>query len=274
MDPEQPQKTTEKDFELYKNLPNVVSAQEKLKSILSNGGDFKGAAGVIIYEMLTRRSEYVSGIEQSPGGAFEYMKKLEPQKNWYKNGLDKIGEWVDKEGKFKWESNPGWFGINTRPEVPKRESVNVKAYATIPMKEYSFIQHIPKLANKLAELARESDDIIQVKVPNTLTGFLSNNDSVVVHFKKIENKQIVLDILNEWMVENNITKSERELGRTEIAADSKGNSFSNLVSENIAQWLEENSGKYPSETLSELSVKYAIEQSQKAPTIIKANNTV
>ena len=41
----------------------------------------------------------------------------------------------------------------------------------------------------------------------------------------------ISDILNEWLEENNITKSEREMGRTEIAADSKKTSFSNLVSE-------------------------------------------
>jgi hypothetical protein len=256
-----------KSTEGYMGLPNVVKAREQLLTSLTSGKEVKDSARAILYEMLTRRSEYVRDIEGAPGGGLEYMKKNEAQRKWYDKTLKEIAEQIDQGGKYKWDSVLGWFGINTRPEVPRREGINLKAYATIPITEQTFIQHLPKLADKLRELAEESDDIIKVKVPEGLMGFVSHNDSIVIHFKKAENKERILAILSEWTQENGISKSEREMGRAEIAADSKDDSFSNLVAKNIAKWLDENKGKYQAELLAELAVKYAIERSQKSPVL-------
>lgn len=117
----------------------------------------------------------------------------------------------------------------------------------------------------MRQLALESDDIIQVKIPESLSGFISHNDSMVVHFKKKENGDKILGILNSWMQANSIHESPREMGRTKIAADSKDTSFSDLVAKNIASWLEQNTGKYGSSLLASEAVKHAIEQSQKSP---------
>jgi hypothetical protein len=256
-----------KGFESYKDLPNVVSAQKNIKDILSkrDGQELTKQVATALYEMLTHRSQFAKNTAVENGGTAKYMENFPEQKSWYKNEIEKIGKEIDAKRKFKWDSMVGWFGINTRPEVPRREGINIKVYATIPIQEYAFVRQFMKLANKLAELAQKTDDIIQVKTPNTLTAFVSHNDSVVIHFKKPENQQAVSDILNDWMQENGITKAEREMGRTEIAADPKEGSFSELVSENIAKWVEQNSGKYPPEMLAELAAKYAIEQSQKSP---------
>ncbi len=257
-----------KDAENYKDLPNVKLCEEKLKSLLENNqgvGDFSDRAKRMIYEMLTRRSEFVKNTDGAGKDVADLMKNLKPQMEWYRNTRGALEKSIDSSGEFKWDSNPGWFGINTRPEAGKREGINIKAYTTIPSAEYAFIQHIPKLAKELRQLALESDDIIQVKIPESLSGFMSHNDSIVIHFKKKENGDKILGILNSWMQANSIHESPREMGRTKIAADSKDTSFSDLVAKNIASWLEQNAGKYDSSLLASEAVKHAIEQSQKSP---------
>jgi len=256
------------DVENYKDLPNVKLCEKQIKSLLENNqgvSDFSDRAKRMIYEMLTRRSEFVQNTEGAGKDVVDLMQNLKPQIEWYRNTREALEKSIDASGEFKWDSNPGWFGINTRPEVAKREGINIKAYTTIPSTEYAFIQHIPKLAKELRQLALESDDVIQVKIPESLSGFMSHNDSIVVHFKKQENSDKILGILNAWMQASNIHESPREMGRTKIAADSKDTSFSDLVAKNIASWLEQNVGKYDNSLLASEAVKHAIEQSQKSP---------
>lgn len=271
-----PQKIVAKEINAgpYMNLEHVVQAEANIKSILDkdNGKlDENGilALGTHINEMLTYRGDYVKFYEQADGGLDKKMKTLNPQREWYKNTLVSVEESIKQKDNLSCDDNPAWFGINTRPEVNDREEHNRKAYITIPMTEYSFIQHLPKIADKLRELAVKTDDVIKIKVPGNLTGFLANNDSIVVHFKNEDNGEEVLNSLRSWMKENNISEGKRELGRTNIAADSKENSFSGLVTKNIKEWLSENAGKYPSDVLAKMAVKYAIEMSQKPPNVVK-----
>lgn len=270
-----PQKIVPKEINAgpYMNLENVVSAKKNIKLILDkdNGKLDENAVlalGTNINKMLTTRGDFVKFYEQSKGGLAEKMKTLNPQKGWYKNTLESVEEYVKQKDNLSCDDNPAWFAINTRPEVGSREENNRKAYITIPMNEYSFIQHLPKIADKLRELAVETDDVIKIKVPGNLTGFLANNDSIVVHFKNEDNGEKILKSLRSWMKENNISEGKRELGRTNIAADSKETSFSGLVTKNVQKWLSENAGKYSSDILSEMAIRYAIEMSQKPPNVV------
>lgn len=267
-DPSGQKQENKNGIEKFKDLPNVKLGEERLKTLLDTHrgkADFSDSAKRIIYEMLTRRSEFTKKMNEPGNDAVKIMKPYKPQMEWYRNTCGTIQNSIDAGGEFKWDSNPGWFGINTRPEAPKRKGLNIKAYTTIPIAEYAFIQHLPGLAKELRQLALESDDIIQVKIPESLSGFVSNNDSIVVHFKKKENADKILGILNTWMRANNVNEGERELGRTKIAADSTDTSFSDLVAGNIAKWLEQNAGKYENALLASEATKHAIEQSQKSP---------
>lgn len=254
--------------ENLRDLPNVKKCEQQLMELLQqrqSSSDFAEHAQRIIYEMLTRRNEFTKKVEQSGSNLVELMKNNKPQMDWYKKNRAAIEQAMDASEEFSWDSNPGWFGINTRPEAPKRKGINYKAYATVPVVEYSFIQHLPKLAQELRRLALETDDVIQAKVPETLTAFVSNNDSLVVHFKKKENVGKIMEVISDWMQSNDIHESPREMGRTKIAADFQDSSFSDLVSKNIATWLEQNAGQYDNALLAREAARYAIEQSQKSP---------
>ncbi len=259
---------TNEQTENYDDLPNVILAKQKLKKILENNQNntnIAAQAEVVLYEMLTRRSEFISSTDGAGKNAADLLEDNKTQVEWYRNTRANIEQMLSQDGEFKWDSNPGWFGINTRPEEAKKESTNIKAYVSIPSGEYSFIQHLPQLAQELRQLSLETDDIIQVKVPESFSAFFAHNDSIVVHFKNKDNANRILEILNTWMQNNGIHEAPREMGRTKIAADSKDKSFSSLVASNIAAWLEQNAGKYNSEVLVNEAIKHAITQSQKSP---------
>jgi len=253
--------------ENYEDLPNVILAKQKLKKILEdnkNNSNMATQAETILYEMLTRRSEFISSTDGAGKNAADLLQDNKTQVEWYRNTRANIEQMLNQGSEFKWDSNPGWFGINTRPEEAKRESTNIKAYVTIPSGEYPFIQHLPQLAQELRQLSLETDDIIQVKVPESFSAFFAHNDSIVVHFKNKDNANRILEILNTWMQSNDIHEAPREMGRTKIAADSKDKSFSSLVASNIASWLEQNAGKYDSNILINEAVKHSIRQSQQS----------
>ncbi|MFA5431695.1 MAG: hypothetical protein WC319_02285 [Candidatus Paceibacterota bacterium] len=257
------------NIEIYKKLPNVIMAEKKIRKILENyQGDHRDikAVSTTIYEMLTTRSEFVR-MNTNQAGEYnldELMKNNKSQREWYQKTKGEIEKSLEMGGDFVC-SESKWFGVNTRPEAERRDDIDMKIYTTIPIAEHSFIQHIPELAKELRQLSLEKDDIIKVKIPSNLNNFMQLNDSVVVHFKNKESEKDVLEILNEWMQKNNINEEPREMERTKIAADSKETSFSDLIAENIANWIEKNVGKYDNELLVGEAIKHAIEQSQKSP---------
>ncbi len=161
-----------------------------------------------------------------------------------------------------WESNPGWFGVNTYPESQEQKSENHKIYFTIPPASYIFIQHIPLLAKKLRSLALQTQDKIQVKIPESFSGFIANNDSVVLHFKNPTNASKINQIVFDWMKECNITQAPRQYNRAKQAKDSKDTSFTDLIAHNIATWLGDYIRKYPSEILSRLAIEYLLRQAK------------
>lgn len=258
-------------LKVYENTAVVKVAKQELSNLLAKSLDdanFLKQAKKIIYKLLTRREIFTASTDGKGKTAEEVLKPLEIQKNWYRSVREKLEEYFQSTDGFKWESNPGWFGVNTRPEVPKRSGINYKAYTTISPTEYTFIKDLPSIAGKLRELALKSDDIIQVKIPESFSGFISQNDSIVVHFKKQENKEKIFKILDAWMSESNIHQLPRELGRTRFAADSLDASFSDLVANNIANYLKTNKDKYDSSVLANEAIRHAILQSQKEPTVI------
>jgi len=217
--------------------------------------------------MLTLRSYFVKNTVGSGKDVAEFAESFKLQAEWYKNVREAIEKSIDANKDLSWDSTPAWIGINTRPEAGKRDGTSIKTYATIPIAEYAFIQHIPELAKELRRLSFESDDVVKIKFPPNLNGFLAHNDSIVVHFKKIENIEKVLKILDDWMKMNGISEAPREMGRTKVAADSSDYSFSELVARNIAGWLEKNAGKYDDAILASEAVRHAIEQSQRPPAV-------
>ncbi len=255
------EKVTEEN---WSELKNVQVGEERLEKLLEEGGD-EEKMSQCIYTMLTTRSGFVEEREKVNSLA-KMMKPFEKQYAWYDKAREEVEKNIREGDKFGCGSNVGWFGVNARPGPKEKEGNDTKIYATIPADEYSFVQNILSLANDLREIADETDDSVQVKFPKGLAEFLAHNDSIVIHFKDKNNVEKIQGALSQWMEKYSITDAPREMGRTKVAVDSKkGGSFSQLVSDNIASWLGENSGKYDNKVLAEMAVKYAIEQSQKSP---------
>lgn len=265
---EEIRKKINENGESFGELANVKACREILESkMASQIGDKYETYRQAIYSMLTTRSEFASMEKEAGGNLFVIREKYKKEAEEYKNEfLPAVSSEAVKNG-MSWESNPAWTGINTRPEAGKREGINFKSYFTVPMNEHTFVKSIPDLAKRLRSLAVETDDIIQVKVPSGLVGFMSHNDSIVIHCKKQENAEKSLDVVREWMSQNGISELPREMGRTQLAADGKAESFSEMVSKNISKWLVDNEGKYDSKVLAEQAIEHAIRFSQKPPNV-------
>lgn len=270
---EQPSSTLETahDSESYADLANVQLGEKKIRTLLNErkqGKDVSRLLKQAIYEMLTRRSGYVAETDGKGRNAAEYLEGFRVQTGWYRDMRERVAGYVDSYSQLKWNSNPGWFGIHTRPEVSRREGLNVKVYATLPLEDYVAIEHLPDLAERLRQVALDTDDVIQVKMPNGFGGFAACNDSVVIHFKKPENAEKVSETLRSWITENGLHEAPREMGRTQLAGDSNDSSFSDMVAQTISEWLEQHADAYGSEVLAHEAVKYAIERSQTPPNVM------
>lgn len=196
------------------------------------------------------------------------MQDMQPQRNWYEHTREVLEKYLSPaQSEYLWESNPAWFGVNVFPQAGEKTSGNFKAYTTLPLEEYSFIRHLPDLAGRLREIAIATDDTIKVKVPNTLSGFVGMNDSIVVHFKDPNNQTAIFEVLESWMTKYQIQQSPRELGRTRIAADSARGSFSEIVAESIANWVLAHRGSYPDDVLTSEAIKHTVDQASKQPKI-------
>lgn len=218
----------------------------------------------VLYEFLTRRHELALASKDIA----EIMQDMQPQRNWYEHTREVLEKYLSPaQSEYLWESNPAWFGVNVFPQAGEKTSGNFKAYTTLPLEEYSFIRHLPDLAGRLREIAIATDDTIKVKVPNTLSGFVGMNDSIVVHFKDPNNQTAIFEVLESWMTKYQIQQSPRELGRTRIAADSARGSFSEIVAESIANWVLAHRGSYPDDVLTSEAIKHTVDQASKQPKI-------
>jgi len=223
----------------------------------------------ILMEFLTTRPEFLIERESSnnPNFLINLRNSVKYQSDYYKSVLEKVVSISDKEWILEIADNPAWFSLKTKNNWNKLTWLNHKIYLTIPIKWYEYVSKIYQLAKRINELANETNDKISLKVPNSMLWFLSHSDSLVIHFKNKDNKEIIEMILEEWKNSNWIKEEKRNLWRTKFAVDSNDSSFSQLVANNIEKWFFEHYWKYDNEILIDLTLKYAIEQSRKLPKI-------
>lgn len=264
------EKSKSNETDEYTKLENVKKAKEQLLNNLkmpdANWSKIdRDTIKNILYTMLTTRSNY-GQLLQRYGGLQGLRNSTEYQQ--YKAMTGKIYELGKQyKGELNVDYNPAWLGVNARADVSRREGINIKSYVTLPPEGIDFVQHVPELALALRQLAVDSDDIIQVKIPTSYETLVKNNDNIIVHYKKAENAQKVGELLGQWMQQNQITEAPREMGRTKVAVDPKGTSFSDAVTEHIAKWMQENYGKYGNDVLADEAIKYAIKFSQNPPQV-------
>jgi len=256
----------------FEKLANVTECKRELLKKLQEpkNKSKEGDVSYLIYEMLTTRSEF-SKMRQEARKQKKNLTSVQEKfaseiKEYDEELLPKLFQEIRSQG-LEYDNVPGWISIGTRPDSSKKTGGSCKVYMTIPVEEYTFIEHIPNLIHLLSEVSRKNDDVIKLKFKDHFLTFLAINDSLVIHFKNPENKDKVLEALRDWAGENDITEGPRELGRTKFAADPRGKSFSKEVSDHIAKWVMENAGKYDNEVLAESAIKHAIELSQKPPEI-------
>lgn len=265
--------TDSSDYEAFLEQPNVRAATKKINQLLTEATFRKDAASDAIYNLLTKRSWLQAEKERRGTDSLEWIiGEYRPSIEWYRGAISFLENSFKQSGR-ETASNPAWFSVTASKRSPENvATAKYKVYDTLDIRDYGKIAELPKLVEKLAVLGKETGESIKIKIPGNFSGFITHNDSIVIHCDNRETCNKALHAIVEWKSEQGLKEAPRELNRTTIALDGKiskdgkVNSFSQLVSEHVAKWLNEHAGDYPPETLATEAIKHAIAFSQKEPT--------
>lgn len=251
----------------YLNSINFVIGKKLLSDKLQSWNTTWIAT--FLMEILTSRPEFLEEKywKDNPNFLIELKERIIEQSNYYKKVISETDKQCKKDWILEVIDNPAWFSLKTKNNSNNLNWLNYKLYLTIPINWYDYVSKIYQLWLMLNKLSETTWDKISLKLPSSMLGFLSHSDSIVVHFKNLNNKESIEKILNEWKIKNWITEECRNLWRTKFALDSKYNSFTGLVSNNIEKWVLEHYTKYDNILVATLAMEYAIKQSQIPPQI-------
>lgn len=267
--PEQPiqnvplETAEQKEAGEYLSIPTVAEEYKKLVAAIDRikaSGDVQGAKGaqtVGIREMLVRRADW-------PNVKDRYLDQSNTEKE--RAGYSKIRSDLEKQVRsegMKIDSNPGWFGISTRPEAEgKIPGNNQKRYVSLERTDWTLFQNLGELSADLRQIAEDTDDNIKVKIPLNYTGFAAETDNIVIHFKKPESADKIDQAVAAFLQSHNVAESERNLGRAKFAADTESTSFSDQIANDVYDDAMRDVGTKSSEELARQIISSAIQKSQ------------
>jgi predicted nucleotidyltransferase len=273
--PETISETETSENEHFFEQANVKHASQKIEQLLSSSDGFNtDKVSREVYELLTKRAWFQDEKERRGTEEVDWMlREYQPQVEWYRKAVEALDTAYRQSG-VETADNPAWFSVTaSKRQEGKEAGAKYKVYDTIDMRDYVKVSELPKLVEKLTAIGSETGESIKIKIPRSFSGFITHNDSIVVHCDHRETCNKALTAISEWKSEQGLQSAERELGRAKIALDGKTTSngetgsFSQIVSEHIAQWLDEHKDNYPPEVLAREAVKHAISLSQKIPNI-------
>lgn len=265
---------TTEQLEHLLEQPNVQAAQKKLEEILNEDISLNAeSVKDILYKLLTKRSWLFSELERRGSEDLSWMaEEYKPHREWYRDTLEHMESQFTQTG-VETASNPGWFSVTASERGPEQsDHMRYKVYDTLALNDYSKITELPKLVKKLQAIGEETQESIKIKIPGNFSGFITHNDSIVIHCDSAETCQKTQQAIAEWKTEQEVAPAERELGRATIALDGKteassseNESFSQLVASQISAWLEEHKDNYPAEVLASEAIKHTISLAQRTP---------
>lgn len=252
-----------KEADEYLSIPTVAEEYKKLVAAIDRikaSGDAQGAKGaqtVGIREMLVRRADW-------PNVKDRYLDQSNTEKE--RARYSKIRSDLERQARskgMKIDSNPGWFGISTRPEAEgKIPGNNQKRYISLERSDWTLFQNLGELAADLRQIAEDIDDNIKVKIPLNYTGFAAETDNIVIHFKKPESADKIDQAVSAFLQSHNVVESERNLGRAKFAADTESTSFSDQIANDVYDEAMRNVDTKSSDKLARQIIASAIQKSR------------
>jgi hypothetical protein len=163
-------------------------------------------------------------------------------------------------------TNPSWFSATASERVPGKPKGHFKVYETLPSDKYAtIIQTFPDLVTRLQKIGQETGERISIKTPGVLLGLVTHNDSLVAHCDNPETQPRIYAEIQAWKQEHGIGSEPREFGRTNFAADTDTESFSQLVARKMALWAVPHKGRFSLDVIARETAKHAISLSQVPP---------
>lgn len=204
---------------------------QKIDSIPRTEAHIKSVQG-IIYRLLTQRVGFQEKILKNENFLTENLEIFQPYKEFYKQKIEYFSL------NFPVSDNPAWLQFNIEKNFSKTD-INLKIYKAINPFELQFLEHLDELFFELQKISQKYHTNFSFKIPNSFIGLYGSADNIVIHFSDSRAISDVQKILENWSNKYSINFLKRGFGRTEIAADPIGSSFSDYIANYYAlKWLE------------------------------------
>lgn len=176
----------------------------------------------------------------------------------YKRLLLKYREIAEKSD----ASNPAWAQWNIRKDIPKSNDNNFKLYYTVADDSVeNMITHLKGLSDALTPVTKTHNTNLDFKIPASYTGFLGENDRLVVHFSNKDAKGDADRAVKTWASSSGVKFGTRTHS---FGQDVGKESFGVRIAKTMSEWCKTHtdSGKYTVEQVAEGCIKYL-------PTLLK-----
>lgn len=138
---------------------------------------------------------------------------------WYKGVVDKISEALTQKG-YKWDSNPGWIGWDLPKQLSQKQANKTfKHYWGVELNQLkNFLPKLTLLATTLEKVPTQNK--VSFKVPLTFSGFMTERDSLVIHFYDPQVSTQLKQTGDAFFQQNGITVVNRQQKYNQQAPDS------------------------------------------------------
>jgi hypothetical protein len=194
------------------------------------------------FEALTRSNYVQRNMDlwrsNTQGG---FSPRFQQWKEWYNNikqqlisSMEKIG-WINDE-------NPGWFQFSLpKQNRDKIDGKTFKLYYSVDVKDCAnFVQNLPSLANNLSQVNTQNQ--LSFKIPSTYSTFMTERDSLVVHFYDKQANQEINQAVISFFQNAGVTPQDRRkiYQTTDHGVDLDGKSDTQLVVQKFMQFIDHN----------------------------------
>jgi len=170
-----------------------------------------------------------------------FSPRFQQWKEWYNNTKQQL---ISSMGKIGWsnDENPGWFQFSLpKQNQDKTDGKTFKLYYSVDVKDCAnFVQNLPSLANNLSQVNTQNK--LSFKIPSTYSTFMTERDSLVVHFYDQQASQEINQAVRSFFQNAGVTPQDRRkiYQTTDHGVDRDGKSDTELLAQKFRQTIDYN----------------------------------
>lgn len=188
------------------------------------------------------------------------QKTQQLQQKWNDPQMQQWREYYRKVVEPHSGSNPAWAQWDVLKDPNKVKGKNFKFYYTIADASLpNFLPKLDQLQQMLVPVAQQNQTSLSFKIPTTFSGFMGSNDRFVIHFSNQNAKDVIQQVVNQWIQSNGIQTEQRThtFGQ-DVEKESYGIRIANQIAQYAQKYME--SGKYTPEQITQWIITYFPQQ--------------